>query len=55
MIEDGGDAAQEQALQIRIWNERAAFDGRLALGYVTLTARTPIRTEAQNFFAAVLS
>ena len=31
-----------QPLQIRIYNTRAAFDGRLALGYVALTRQAAV-------------
>ena len=38
----------DRPVEIRIVNERAAFDGRLALGYVTLTQRLGVRPETQN-------
>jgi hypothetical protein len=41
-------------LEIRVWNERTAFDGRLALGYVTLARRPEIRDDARQFFATAL-
>ena len=41
-------------LDVRILNERAAFDGRLALGYVTLSPRGQIRNDALKFFASAL-
>ena len=52
MIEAGGKVAigdvLERPIEIRVWNERAAFDGQLTLGYVTLTPSEPIR--AGNIF-----
>jgi hypothetical protein len=42
-------------IDVRIWNERAAFDGRLALGHVTLMSQTNLRPETRQFFTDVLS
>jgi len=43
-IEDSVD----QPVEIRIISERAAFDGRLALGYVSLLTRAGVRSETQQ-------
>jgi hypothetical protein len=48
------DNAVDQAVQIRISNERAAFDGRLALGYVAMTPQPTISGEARERLAQVL-
>jgi hypothetical protein len=48
------DAALNQPIQVRVWNERAAFDGRLALGHVTVTPHTTMRPETSNYFATAL-
>lgn len=48
------DESVSGPLEIRVWNERAAFDGRLALGYVRLARRTEIRDDARQFFATAL-
>jgi hypothetical protein len=48
------DQAVDQPVQIRIVNERAAFDGRLALGYVTITPQPEMRPEARDRLAAAL-
>lgn len=39
---------------IRISNERAAFDGRLALGHVVMMPHTGLRPETRNYFATAL-
>ena len=44
----------DQAVQIRIYNERAAFDGRLALGFVALTPQEAISPEIRERVATVL-
>lgn len=49
------DAAVDQPVQIRIRTERPAFDGRLALGYVTITRQASVRGETQAYLATVLS
>ena len=41
------DAAVDHPLQIRIHNERPAFDGRLAVGYVTMTPQASVHGDAQ--------
>jgi hypothetical protein len=43
-IEDSVD----QPVEIRIISERAAFDGRLALGYVSLLTRAGVRSETEQ-------
>jgi hypothetical protein len=48
------DNAVDQAVQIRISNERAAFDGRLALGYVAMTPQPTISGETRERLAQVL-
>jgi hypothetical protein len=45
------DMALDHPLEIRVWNQRAAFDGRLALGYVTLTPQTYVREVTQEYFS----
>ena len=40
--------AIDQPIQLRISNERAAFDGRLALGYVTITPQSSIPRETRE-------
>jgi hypothetical protein len=40
--------AVDQPVEIRIVSERAAFDGRLALGYVSLVPRSGVRVETQQ-------
>lgn len=42
------EAAVDQPVEIRIISERAAFDGRLALGYVSLLPRTGVQSETQQ-------
>jgi hypothetical protein len=49
------DAAIDHPVQIRIHNERPAFDGRLALGYVTMTPQASVRGDARAYLATVLS
>jgi hypothetical protein len=44
----------DQPVQIRIWSERSAFDGRLALGYVTMTPQTSIPEETRERLASIL-
>jgi hypothetical protein len=41
-------------VEIRVMNERAAFDGRLALGHVVLTPAGMIRPETRSYFETVL-
>ena len=38
----------DQPVQIRIMNERAAFDGRLALGYVAVTPQSAVSEETRQ-------
>jgi hypothetical protein len=49
------DAAVDHPVQIRIHNERPAFDGRLALGYVTMTPQANVRSDARAYLTTVLS
>jgi len=48
-----GNAA-DQSVQIRVYNERAAFDGRLALGFVAFTPQEAIPPEIRERVANVL-
>jgi hypothetical protein len=49
------DAYVDHAVQIRIYNERAAFDGRLALGYVTMTPHANVSSDTRDYLTTVLS
>jgi hypothetical protein len=49
------DGSIDQPVQIRIHNERAAFDGRLALGYVTMTPQANVRRDTRDYLTTVLS
>jgi hypothetical protein len=49
------DAAVDHPIQIRIHNERPAFDGRLAVGYMTMTPQAGVRGDARAYFATALS
>jgi hypothetical protein len=42
-------------IAVRVLNERAAFEGRLALGNVIMTPHIGMRPETRTYFAAVLS
>jgi hypothetical protein len=44
----------DQAVQIRVFNERAAFDGRLALGYVAMTPQATIPGDTRERLAEAL-
>lgn len=46
--------AEPDFVEIRIGNERAAFDGRLALGYVVLTPVVAIRAQARSYLESAL-
>ena len=48
------DNSVDQPVQIRILTERAAFDGRLALGYVTMVPQAAIPSETRDRLTAVL-
>ena len=48
------DASVDDPVQIRIHNERAAFDGQLALGYVALTRHAKVRTDAHLYLTRML-
>jgi hypothetical protein len=45
----------DQPVQIRIHTERAAFDGRLAIGYVTMTPQEKVRADARTYLTNILS
>lgn len=49
------DAAVDHPVQIRIHNERPAFDGRLAVGYVTMTPQASVRGDTRAYLATVLN
>lgn len=46
--------AAPEMVDIRVFNERAAFDGRLALGHVVLTPGGTIRPETRSYLEAAL-
>jgi len=48
------DDSVDQAVQIRIWSERSAFDGRLALGYVAINRQASIPDETRERLTNVL-
>lgn len=48
------DHTETQPVQIRVANERAAFDGRLALGCVTLTPQATISSDTRERLATIL-
>ncbi|HEY3912250.1 MAG TPA: hypothetical protein VGM07_20550 [Stellaceae bacterium] len=48
------DDSVDQPVQVRIVNERAAFDGRLALGPVTVAPKASISAETRDQLAAAL-
>jgi hypothetical protein len=48
------DAFVDQPIQIRVYNERAAFDGRLALGYMTLTPQASVRNDTRLYLTSTL-
>jgi hypothetical protein len=49
------DESVDQPVQIRIHNERAAFDGRLALGCVTMTPHAGLRSATRDYLTALLT
>lgn len=49
------DGPIDQYIMVRVWNRRAAFDGRLALGHVTLTPQTQLRRETREYLATALA
>ncbi len=51
---ESSDASADHPFQVRIFNERAVFDGRLGLGKVTLTAQTLAKAEVTQALAASL-
>jgi hypothetical protein len=44
----------DQPVEIRVFNERAAFDGRLVLGYVSMTPQAALPEETRERLANVL-
>jgi hypothetical protein len=44
----------EQPVEVRVVTERAAFDGRLVLGYVSLVLRAGVETETEQHLIQVL-
>jgi len=44
----------DQSVEIRVFNERAAFDGRLILGYVSMTPQASLPEETRERLANVL-
>jgi hypothetical protein len=48
------DDSIDQPVQIRIHTERPAFDGRLALGYVTMT-QSNVRSDARTYLTTALA
>jgi len=44
----------EQRFEIRVLSERPAFDGRLALGHVTLTPQATVLGETEHYLAQLL-
>lgn len=48
------DNSVDQPVQIRVFNERPAFDGRLALGYVTMTPQAAIPLATRDRLATIL-
>jgi hypothetical protein len=47
--------AEPKMIAVGVWNERAAFDGQIALGHVTMTPQAKIRPETHNYLAAAFS
>lgn len=45
----------DQRVEIRVLTERAAFDGRIAIGNVTLTPRAVLHSDAQEYLTQVLA
>jgi hypothetical protein len=48
------DNSIDQPVQIRIFNERAAFDGRLALGYVAMVPQAAIPSQTRDRLTTAL-
>jgi hypothetical protein len=48
------DNSVDQPVQIRVFNGRPAFDGRLALGYVTMTPRAAVSGDRRDRLEAIL-
>lgn len=49
------DDSVDQMLEVRVKTERAAFDGRLALGHVAITPHVHMRSETQDYLERVLN
>jgi hypothetical protein len=49
------DAALDHPVQIRVHNERPAFEGRVALGYVTMTPHAGVRGDTRAYLITVIS
>lgn len=47
--------AEPRSIAIRVFNERAAFHGQLAVGHATIIAQGHVRPETRNYFATVLT
>ena len=47
-------SAEPKMIAVGVWNERAAFDGRIALGNVTMTPQPTMRLETRDYFASAL-
>lgn len=48
------DNTLDQRIEVRVLSERAAFDGRLALGQVTLRPQAAVRSETQDYLTQIL-
>jgi hypothetical protein len=48
------ESTLDQRIEVRVLSERAAFDGRLALGQVTLRPQPTVRSETQNYLTHIL-
>ena len=46
--------AEPQMIAVRVRNERAAFDGRMALGNVTMTPHASMRAETRSYLTTAL-
>ena len=48
------DTVLDRSIEIRIVSERAAFDGRLALGQVTLTPQKTVSSDIRDYLSVVM-
>ncbi len=48
------DELVHQMIEVRVQNERPAFDGRVALGHVRITPQVRMRTQTQDYLKTVL-